>query len=85
MTPQRIALCWGWLMTVLGTGEFIAPLVVGAIRDSLGTFIPGFLIFCVLGWWLFVAGFLLPKTRPQGAQVPEPAPSTISVQEEPTG
>ena len=33
MTPQRVALYWGWLLTVLGIGEFIAPLTVGAIRD----------------------------------------------------
>ena len=65
MTPQRIALYWGWLLTVVGVGEFIAPIVVGAMADSLGTFKPGFLIFCVVGWWLFVAGFLLPKTTPR--------------------
>ena len=85
MTSQRIAIVWGWLMTLSGIGIFVAPLAVGAIRDSFGTFIPGFLIFNVVGWWLFFSGFLLPKTSPQDAQVPEPAPSASSVQEEPTG
>ena len=58
-----------------------APLTVGAIRDSLGTFIPGFLIFSVVGWWLFVAGFLLPKTILQKAQLPGPASPTTPVPE----
>ena len=85
MTPQRIAIIWGWLLTTVGIGEFSSPLIVGAIRDALGTFIPGFLIFCGLGGFLFVAGFLLPKTIPKRAQVPEPVPSITPVQEEPTG
>ncbi len=80
MTPQRIALYWGWLLTTVGLGEFISPLVVGAIRDTWGTFVPGFLIFSLVGWWLFVAGFFLPKTGTQDAVLPIPAESTPLVQ-----
>ena len=76
MTPQRIALYWGWLLTVVGLGEFISPLVVGAIRDITGTFIPGFLIFSLVGWWLFAAGFFLPKTGVQDAVLPVPEEAT---------
>ena len=81
MTPQRVALAWGWFMTTSGVTTFISPLVVGAMRDSLGSFIPGFLIFSVVAWFLFVAGFLLPKTSLQSAQLPGPEASTTPVPE----
>ena len=81
MTPERTALYWGWLATVSGIGMFTAPLVVGAMRDSMGTFVPGFLIFSALAWFLFAAGFLLPKAGFQGAQAPGPAPLTASAHE----
>ncbi len=77
MTPKRVALAWGWIMTASGIGTFASPLVVGAMRDSLGTFVPGFLVFGAVAWFLVVAGFLLPKAGPRKAQLPGPeAPST---------
>ena len=70
MTPQKVALAWGWIMTASGVGTFIAPLVVGIMKDSTGSFTPGFLIFGLLAWFLFVAGFLLPGTGGRMAQPP---------------
>ena len=79
MTPQKVALAWGWIMTASGVGTFIAPLVVGIMRDSTGSFTPGFLIFGLLAWFLFVAGFLLPGTGGRRTQPPSavasPAPA----------
>ena len=79
MTPQKVALAWGWIMTASGVGTFIAPLVVGIMKDSTGSFTPGFLIFGLLAWFLFVAGFLLPGTGGRRAQPPSavasPAPA----------
>ena len=79
MTPQKVALAWGWIMTASGVGTFIAPLVVGIMKDSTGSFTPGFLIFGLLAWFLFVAGFLLPGTGGRKAQPPSavasPAPA----------
>ncbi|MCE2463444.1 MAG: hypothetical protein J4F46_05980, partial [Dehalococcoidia bacterium] len=80
MTPQKVALAWGWIMTASGVGTFIAPLVVGILRDSTGSFTPGFLVFGLLAWFLFVAGFLLPNTGdrrlgPPG-KVASPAPAS---------
>ena len=84
MTPQRIALFWGWQLTVVGAGEFIAPLAIGAMKDASGTFIPGFLIFAALGCWLFFAGILLPKSNTREAQEGADPPATVRpVQEEP--
>ena len=75
MTPQRIALVWGWFMTAPGIGGFIAPLVVGVMRDSLDSFTPGFLVFALLAWFLVFAGFLLPGMGGQGTPSPGPAVS----------
>ena len=44
---------------------FISPIVVGAIRDTAGTFVPGFTIFAVGAWFLLIAGILLPKVNPR--------------------
>ena len=70
MTPQKVAIAWGWIMTATGMVAFISPMTVGAMRDSLDTFIPGFLIFSVLAWFLVFVGFLLPKIGLQRAPVP---------------
>lgn len=78
MTPQRVAIAWGWITTASGIGTFIAPLGVGAMRDATGSFVPGFLLFTGLGWFLFVAGFFLPETK-RGGGLPgstPPAPPT---------
>ncbi len=83
MTPQRIALFWGWQLTVVGIGEFIAPLTIGAMKDAFGTFIPGFLVFAALGCWLFFAGILLPKSSAPEAPDADPSATVSPVQEEP--
>ena len=73
MTPSRMAIVWGWMVTAPGIGAFMAPLAVGAVRDSFNSFTPGFLVFAVLAWFLFIAGFLLPKAEPPPPRVPESA------------
>ena len=75
MTPAKVAVVWGWIMTASGLGGFISPLVVGGIRDISGSFVPGFLVFAVLAWFLFVAGFLLPNTGPVKSNAPSLSPN----------
>lgn len=60
MTPEKVAVVWGTFVTVSGIGMFISPIVVGAIRDGTGTFVPGFIIFAVGAWFLMIAGLLIP-------------------------
>ena len=79
MTARRVALAWGWIMTASGTAGFVAPLVVGAMRDSFESFMPGFILFAVLAWFMIVAGFLLPDTGRHGSRPPGPAASTAAV------
>ena len=61
MTPERVGVVWGAYITVGGVGMFLSPLVVGLLRDSSGSFLPGFLVCAVAGWALLAAGLLMPR------------------------
>ena len=62
MSPESVAFVWGTIISFGSALSFAAPLVVGALTDRLGTYIPGFSIFAVLTASLIIAGFLLPET-----------------------
>lgn len=68
MTPEKVAVVWGTFVTASGLGMFVSPIVVGAIRDGTGTFVPGFIIWAVGAWALFIAGFILPKVGSKSGQ-----------------
>lgn len=59
-TPERVAVIWGSFMTFSGIGMFIAPIMVGAIRDAAGSYLTGFLICAAASWALLISGILLP-------------------------
>lgn len=59
-TPERVAVIWGSFMTFSGIGMFIAPIMVGALRDATDAFLTGFLICAAASWALLIAGLLLP-------------------------
>lgn len=59
-TPERVAVVWGSYMTFSGIGMFVAPIMVGAIRDATDSFLTGFLICAAASWALLIAGILLP-------------------------
>ena len=67
-TPQQVAVIWGSIMTFAGLGMFLWPLVVGALRDTTGSFLPGF-IFCAVGSSsLLICSLFLPRdVSSQGA------------------
>ena len=60
-TPERVAVVWGSFMTFSGIGMFISPILVGALRDTLESFFPGFIICSVASWALLLAGLLMPR------------------------
>ncbi len=60
MTPRKITVVWGASLTIAGIGMFASPIVVGASRDLLGSFIPGFSVWALLAWSLVLTGLLLP-------------------------
>ena len=72
--PEEVSVIFAVIMTVGGILTFLAPLVVGASADLLGTYVPGFAIFAVLAWSLVVAGLLLPETG--GTRSPKRTEST---------
>lgn len=42
----------------------VPPFVVGHMTDSMGTYIPGFSIWCIFAFVLLIVSFLLPETGP---------------------
>ncbi len=60
MTPRKITVVWGASLTIAGFGMFLSPISVGASRDLLGSFIPGFTIWALLAWSLVLTGVFLP-------------------------
>ena len=59
---EEVHIIFAVIMAVGGILTFVAPLLVGASADLLGTYVPGFGIFSILAWRLVVAGLLLPET-----------------------
>ncbi|MEE8442118.1 MAG: MFS transporter [Dehalococcoidia bacterium] len=60
--PGHVSVVWAAIMSFGGIMSFVSPLMVGALTDSLGTYLPGFVIFAVLAGSLALAGFLMPET-----------------------
>ena len=60
--PKRVSLIFAAIMAIGSVMIFIAPLVVGASIDLLGSYLPGLAFFSALAWSLAVSGFLLPET-----------------------
>ena len=69
MTPEKVGIVWGFIITVSGFCMFLSPLLVGAVRDIWGSFTPGFIVCGVAAWTLLLAGILMPR-----ALNPTPAP-----------
>ena len=65
MTPEKVAIVWGFMITSGSIGMFLSPLLVGGLRDVSGSFIPGFAICAVAACSLLVAGLFIPETTPQ--------------------
>ena len=61
MTPERVAVVWGSLLTFSGFAMFVSPILVGVLLDLTGSFIPGLAVCAAASWTLLLAGFLLPR------------------------
>ena len=62
MTPVRFGMVMGVFFGVSYIVAFFAPVIVGMLHDSTGSFRPGFVLFTISCWTLFAAGLLLPET-----------------------
>ena len=81
MTPSRVGISWGLIISASGVGMFLAPLLVGALRDASGSFIPGLLAATVLGASVLLVGFLLPETSARKARAPQPTATPVPIQD----
>lgn len=61
MTPERVAVVWGSLLTFSGFAMFVAPILVGGLRDLSGSFIPGLAVCAAASWTLLLAAVMLPR------------------------
>jgi len=75
MTPERVAVVWGSLLTFSGFAMFVSPILVGGLRDLTGSFIPGLAVCAAASWTLFLAGILLPRNVTGAPARATPAPS----------
>lgn len=79
MTPQHVSLMMGTVFSFAYLFSSLSPVVVGLMRDAMGSFVPAFAVWAVFSWLLAVGGVLLPETGPraQKAEAPaEPVPAT---------
>lgn len=70
-TPQHVSLMMGTVFSFAYFFSSLSPVVVGLLKDTTGSFIPGFAIWSVLSFVLAAGGFLLPETGPRGRQAEE--------------
>lgn len=66
MNPARFGMVMGVFFGGSYSVAFLAPVLVGAIRDATGSFEPGFTVFTISCWSLLAAGLLLPETGRKG-------------------
>ena len=60
---RKVAVYWGSLLTFSGAGMFVSPIMVGLLRDQVGSFTPGFLVCAAASCTLLGAGLFLPRER----------------------
>ncbi|MCH7736385.1 MAG: MFS transporter [Chloroflexi bacterium] len=75
ITPERVAVIWGSILTFSGFAMFVSPILVGGLRDLSGSFIPGLAIASAASWALILAGVLLPRNVSESSVRTSQAPS----------
>lgn len=79
MTPQKISLLMGTMFSFAYVVSSLSPMLVGFLRDTTGSFVPGFAVWAVGSWVVLVGGLLLPETGPRAKKsVAEPTPEMVA-------
>lgn len=78
MRPECVGIATALVLAIGNTSGFLAPLMVGLVRDATGAFSLGLIVAASLGLVLAAAGWLMPETG-RGTHAPaeghpEPAP-----------
>ena len=64
MTPPRVALMMGCILSLSYLVSFLSPIVVGWTRTMTGSFLPGLTAFALTSSVLALGAYLLPETGP---------------------
>lgn len=67
MTPEKVAIVWGFIITVSGFCASLFPLLARSLGDIYGSFTPGFIICGVAVYTLLLAGIVMPRDMPKHA------------------
>lgn len=62
VTPQHVSLMMGTVFSLAYLFSSLSPIVVGALHDATGSYVPGFALWAVFSWGLALGGWLLPET-----------------------
>ena len=68
MNPQRAAIVIAIALAIGNFAGFFGPLVVGLLKDTTGSYLPGLLVCSILSFSLLVGGLLLPETGNRAKQ-----------------
>ncbi len=68
MTPAGVAMLNGVVFSVAYLVSFASPVLTGALRDGLGSYVPGLTLFALISVTLAVGGYFLPETGSRGKE-----------------
>ena len=71
-TEGSVAVTWATMFAIANSLAVAAPISVGYMTDSLGSYIPAFSLWAVLAFGLLVVGLMLPETGPRRNLAPQP-------------
>jgi cyanate permease len=66
MDPKQVAMIVGVVFAIGNAFGFIAPIIVGYLRDATGSYLPGLFLWSIISFSLAISGLLLPETGPKG-------------------
>ena len=81
MSPEKVAVVVG---AALATGDLAAslsPFFVGAVTDTIGSFVPPLSVLAVFALTMLIGGMLLPET---GLRAGGPGPASLQTRREPS-
>ncbi|MFZ5477528.1 MAG: CynX/NimT family MFS transporter [Myxococcota bacterium] len=62
MTPAKVGLVMGTMLSFSYVLSSASPLLVGWLRDTTGSYVPGFAVWAAYSWVVALGGWLLPET-----------------------
>lgn len=68
ITPQHVSLMMGTVFSFAYLVAACSPILVGWMRDTTGSFVPGLAIWAAFSWILVLGGWLLPETGPKAKE-----------------